>query len=173
MNLKALIETFFIWLSPKDNNKKGSFISNPLLDSQFFVCKKGEQQIHFNAIQISLWGLQWIHWKKRFLIRRPSSSFVKHVFNYPLVKLKYDAHESCPNRIHRVETFSQFFLTALPKSVGEEEFIGMQYSNLANEICISICRGPEDLIDRRKLLQEFFLASISFPLIVRLNAKCH
>lgn len=111
--------------------------------------------------------------EKHFLIRS-SSSFVKHVFNYPFVELRSDAHESCRNRILRVGTFSQFFfLSSSPKLVGEREFIGMQYSNLANKICISICRGPEDLIDRRKLLQECFLARISFPLIVRLNAKCH
>lgn len=45
--------------------------------------------------------------EKHFLIR-PSSSFAKHVFNYPLVKMRTN-DESCWNRILCVGTFSQFF----------------------------------------------------------------
>lgn len=66
--------------------------------------------------------------------------------------------------ILRFETFSQFSSTDAPKSVGEKKNLSECNIRIWRiEICIFICRGPEDLIDRRKLLKEFYSYEIFIP----------
>lgn len=143
---------FFGWLSPTNNKKVLSFF---ILDSPKNENNKSLLMPFRSAYEVCQWSL--VH----FLIR-PSSSFVKHFFNYPLVNENRRRIWIMSKQDFQIGFSRWNFLTVLfdsfwPKSVGEEEFIGMQYSNLASEICIFICRGLEDLIDRRKLLQECFL----------------